>query len=68
MKIQWCEVTRTNLRAMPDKEIQRLYNDMCCDQGCEYTTDSCGNMVVIDPNQKRLIGNYYRGRGLTKNE
>lgn len=65
MELQWCEATRSDLRALPDDEIRRLYNDMRCDQGSEYTSDSSCNMVVITIAQKRLIGNYFRGRGLT---
>lgn len=66
MELQWVDATRGDLRKLPDGEIRRLYNDMCCDQSNETTCDGNGNIVFVTSTQKRLIGNYFRGRGLAK--
>lgn len=61
---KWCEVTKADLRQMSDDNVREMYRQMSEDAHNEYTMDSSGNMVVVTTEQKRLIGNTFRGRGL----
>jgi len=63
-KPTWGEVTRNELRKMSDDDVRELYRQMCEDQGCQYTMDAAGNMLVVTTEQKRMVGNNFRGRGL----
>lgn len=66
MNLTWCEVNRTDLKKMSDDEVREMYQQMCEDQRLEYSMTSSGNMVAVTTEQKRLIGNTFRGRGLAK--
>lgn len=62
----WTEVTRRQLRAMSDDDLRSVYQEMDQDHrdGAIEVLTPHGYMPVSN-SQKAMIGNYYRGRGLS---